>query len=243
MAPMKFISERKGFPLLGVFGILVGVNFIAMGAWGFGDPALRWFQIFLGIFLLVSWTGRILNDVVQVVVDDNEIRYIRRKTGDLAIPWKDVIDSEISRSSIEFRYKGPHDIQIKSIPFRRFQADEAERLWEIFSHMKQTGVIIATNNEHKGFPILGVLSVTCALIGPFVAWAIGSSFQRHDGSGASWAPAGLFASLAIYALICIFGTILSIIGLKRAERWPAIAKIGLLLNGAVLILCVLAVVL
>ena len=132
---MQFVSQRKRFSRYGALEVFLGVVFLALGACRVGDdgPVMLWLRIFLGIFMGVSGTRKILNDTVQIVVNDRELRYRRRKGHDLVVPWIDVIDSEIGRTSIRFRYKGPLDIQSDSIPLRRFQEDDAEALWEIFS--------------------------------------------------------------------------------------------------------------
>jgi hypothetical protein len=128
-------SRRKVYPVIGTFALLMGIAFIAIGAFRFGggDPVMSWLQIILGIFLLVSWTSRILNEVVQIIVNDEAIRYRRRNENDLVIQWSEIIDFEVLPSRINFRYKGPLDVQSASIPLRRFNGKDAERLEEIFT--------------------------------------------------------------------------------------------------------------
>lgn len=131
---MQMSSRRKVYPVIGTFALLMGISFIAIGAFRFGggDPVMSWLQIILGIFLLVSWTSRILNEVVQIIVNDESIRYRRRNDIDLVIQFSEIIDFEVLPSRINFRYKGPLDVQSASIPLRRFNEKDVEGLEKIF---------------------------------------------------------------------------------------------------------------
>lgn len=131
---MQIISHKKGFPVVGTFALLMALAFFARGVFTLrgGDTLMPYLQIMLGIFMFVSWTSIILNEVVQVSVDDNEIRYRRRKHKDLVISLSDLIDYEFFTSYIRFRYKAEHDVQSVSIPFRRFNHDDIARLKDIF---------------------------------------------------------------------------------------------------------------
>jgi hypothetical protein len=131
---MKVSSRKKTFPVIGTFALLMGLAFIARGAFTLGgeDPVRPWMQIILGIFLFVSWIGRIQNDVIQILVDDDEIRYRKRNERDLVVQRADLIDFEVLPSRINYRYKGPLDVQSAAIPLRRFNHEDVERLKKIF---------------------------------------------------------------------------------------------------------------
>jgi hypothetical protein len=133
---MQICSRKKVFPITGAFALLMSIAFIARGIYRFGDgdPEMFWLQIILGIFLLISWTSRIRNEVVQIIVNDEEIRYRRRSEKDLVIQRSEIIDTEVLTSRINYRYKGSLDVQSVSIPLRRFHEKDVERLKELFSN-------------------------------------------------------------------------------------------------------------
>ena len=133
---MQIRSRKKVFPVIGAFALLIGIAFIALGVFRFGGggPVMSWLRILLGIFLLMSWTSRILNEVVQIIVNNEEIRYRRRNKTDLVIQSSEIIDSEVLPSRIKFRYKGPLDVQSASIPLGRFDEKDVESLVEIFTN-------------------------------------------------------------------------------------------------------------
>ena len=132
---MQIISRRKGFPVIGALAILVAGALIVLGGLSLngGDQVKAWLNIITGLLLLVSWTANIMLQVVQIRVDDREIRYHRRNGQDTVIDLSDVFDCEVLSTRVRIRYKGPLDVQSASIPLRRFGQSEAERLRAIFT--------------------------------------------------------------------------------------------------------------
>jgi hypothetical protein len=133
---MMITSKRKTFPLIGTLAILTGVWLVVHGIGRLDQEDLThpWFNIFTGICIVIGWTTKMLNQIVEIVINDEVIEYRRRKGPALVISRSDVIDSEVSTSRIRFRYKGPHDIQSGTIPLRRFRADDVEVIRENFTN-------------------------------------------------------------------------------------------------------------
>jgi hypothetical protein len=135
---MTLNSHKKNFPIIGVLAILSGVWLSVMGVMRLdeGDPIQSWGQVFLGICIVISWTSNVMNQIVEIVIDDEVIEYRRRKGPDLVIHRSDLIDSEVHTSCIKFRYKGPLDVRSASIPLRRFEEQDVEKLKEIFTEQR-----------------------------------------------------------------------------------------------------------
>jgi len=132
---MQIVSLKKRLPALDALGVLVGVAGIVLGLRGIGgeEQVTSWAEIIFGIYLIVIGIKRILDQVVQIVVDDKEIRYRRRGRPDLVIEHADVIDSEVQPTRIRFCYKVVSDIRSTSLPLRLFRESETERLRLIFA--------------------------------------------------------------------------------------------------------------
>ena len=147
---MTLTSRRKNIPVLAVFGILVSALFAFYGAMriGEGDLMKVWGNIFIGFCLLVSWTEKLRSQVIQIVIDDSEIRFRRRYRPDSVIRRDDLIDSEVSSSRIKFRYKGPLDVQSASIPLRRFSKQEVGPLVKIFVEENKNAQQAVDGNPH-----------------------------------------------------------------------------------------------
>jgi hypothetical protein len=100
------------------------------------------------------------------------------------------------------------------------------------------------NEESETSCALGVTSLLCVLLGPFLSIGIGAILQRTDGGGASWAPVGLVVALLVYGAITILGTVLASRSLRQKEKFPTVGYIGLWLNGILafcfVMLCVAA---
>ena len=144
---MQIVSLKKRLSALGALNVLVGVVGIVLGLRGIGsgDQVTSWAEIILGIFLFVGGIKRILGQVVQIVVDDREIRYRRRGRPDLVIEHADVIDSEVLPNRIRFCYKAACDIHSTSLPLRLFRMSEAERLRQIFAERTQAQQDVTPN--------------------------------------------------------------------------------------------------
>ena len=127
---MQIVSLKKRLPVFGALNVIVGVAGIMLGLRGIGGEGqvTSWAEIIVGIFLIVTGIKRILDQVVQIVVDDKEIRYLRRGRPDLVIDHADVIDSEVLPTRIRFCYKVACDIRSTSLPLRLFRDSETERL-------------------------------------------------------------------------------------------------------------------
>jgi hypothetical protein len=133
---MIITSKRKTFPLIGTLAILTGVWLVihGIGRLDQEDPTRPWLNILIGIGIVIGWTTKVLNQIVEIIINDEVIEYRRRKGLTLVILKSDVIDSEVSTSRIKFRYKGPHDIQGGTIPFRSFRADDVAVIRATFTN-------------------------------------------------------------------------------------------------------------
>ena len=84
-------------------------------------------------------------------------------------------------------------------------------------------------------PIYGSLGLLLPIIGLGLGWAIGTATQRHDGSGAAWAPMALFWALGMGGIGSIVGIGCATYSLWRLERWPLLAAIAVSANGGALL--------
>jgi len=136
---MQISSHRKGFPWLGVLGVVVGSAFFVLGVLNIpeGDPIRSWGNMFMGFCLMVSWIGNLRSQVIQIIVDDEAIRYHSRQGNDITISRSSVIDADISQARIRFRYKGPLDVQSATLPLRRFRPNDGEILRNIFTENQE----------------------------------------------------------------------------------------------------------
>jgi len=66
---------------------------------------------------------------------------------------------------------------------------------------------------------------------PIIAWIISSSTQPQDGSGAAWAPVGLFNGSIFWGVASIIGCVLSFSSMGNKKS--GLAVLGLCLNALV----------
>jgi hypothetical protein len=84
-------------------------------------------------------------------------------------------------------------------------------------------------------PVLSVVALALPLVGSVLGWVIGTALQRHDGSGAAWAPVGPLLGLGVGTVAVLVGTGLAIAALWRLERWPGLSFLALIVNGGFLL--------
>lgn len=63
----------------------------------------------------------------------------------------------------------------------------------------------------------GCSALLLLVVSPFLSFWWGSSFQRSDGSGASWAPVGLIMTILIMGGLSLAGLLICIAGIKARE--------------------------
>ena len=136
---MSITSKRKTFPAIGTLAILSGVFIVAHGIGSLNqeDSTHTWFNILIGICIVIGWTTKVINQIVEIIMSDEVIEYRKRNGASLVIRRSDVIDSEVRSSRIKFRYKGPLDVQNASIPLRCFDEKDVERLMKIFTNEEE----------------------------------------------------------------------------------------------------------
>lgn len=141
---MQIVSQKRSYPLLGSIGILVCIGLMVSGVTELGkdDPTMAWLRILTGLFILPSWVMRIMRQVVLIVIDDNTIRYQRRRGQDQIIARSEIIGADISARRIRFRYKGPSDINSATIPLTLFRSEDANALSNMFTGIAEAQQVV-----------------------------------------------------------------------------------------------------
>ncbi len=80
---------------------------------------------------------------------------------------------------------------------------------------------------------LGLISLILLVISPFLAYIIGAAVQRHDGSGAAWAPIGMVVTIVLLLLLTFTSLMLGLVSLKKKTRHNRAAAISITLSSTI----------
>ena len=135
---MQITSRKKSLPPLSGFVILVSLALMVSGVTKISGEGrvLQWIHVVTGICLFVSCVANMMNEVVQIVVDDDTIHFLRRRGPGFIVSRAKIFWSDVRPKQIRFWFQGPLDVQGASIPLKLFEGKDVEKLLSTFTPAK-----------------------------------------------------------------------------------------------------------
>ncbi|NWK57744.1 hypothetical protein HW115_19150 [Verrucomicrobiaceae bacterium N1E253] len=126
---MNIVSVKKRFPVVGVVIIFSCLMLIVLGLYEvLSGKLMGWLHMALGGLMIPNWTHNICSQVVAISLNDEEIRFQKRRGEDSVVLWDKVFYSDLRRRGIRVFFQGDVSMAHVDIPFTMFDQVGREAL-------------------------------------------------------------------------------------------------------------------
>ncbi len=145
---MPITSKTKRFPIVtvGMFLLILGLSVPAIIGFDTLDSSKSWSRVIVSIAPIFAWFNLMATEVVEIHFDEDTVTYRRRLFQDLVINTENILEYRITSSRIKYRYATGYSIDNFSLPLKRFERDDRDRLIEWFNLNKQAQQVVAPDS-------------------------------------------------------------------------------------------------